>query len=558
MEKERKSKLMHNYIYEDEEIDDDEEDEKSKEDSKDEEEIKLNIGDNNSEPLITNTENTKLNTSNRSSKPKFTEPNIEEKQILYEMGFKSNLINTIYNNIHPIDLQEALDFLNKNDQGRFTHSYIENERFICSICNQGRNAHENTALFIDNLNNNTNVGINTNNNNNPIPLNIASNANNNNILNDIINNNTSTTIRPNISSSNSNRFNKLENSYLNTINKNSFGNSYSKECGICGDKMEYIDCSKVKISCGHNFCLDCWENYLQEKINNLNVAKISCMQHGCSVVLSKDFIKKILADNDALIKKYEKFLKRQNLLMSNKNIKFCPIPDCDGYAEKKDDKYVTCNFGHDFCFNCLKQPHRNKICDEVIDADFEEWKKTKIVKRCPSCKIWTEKNEGCNHMTCVECKFQWCWLCQKEYKYGHYDYGSCKGLQFEKEQDEEKIQKMLKKNLELYPQRPPSAAIRPLIVPPRPRRCQCLRRFIKEFFGFFLFIFLSPYFFFFKQMDDYYYLNCVIGFLYMASFLPIFICFELLFFVVNIIILAPGLLCFSSYRAFYVKVKNVL
>ena len=161
-------------------------------------------------------------------------------------------------------------------------------------------------------------------------------------------------------------------------------------------------------------------------------------------------------------------------------------------------------------------------------------------------------------MTCVECKFQWCWLCQKEYKYGHYDYGSCKGLQFEKEQDEEKIQKMLKKNLELYPQRPPSAAIRPLIVPPRPRRCQCLRRFIKEFFGFFLFIFLSPYFFFFKQMDDYYYLNCVIGFLYMASFLPIFICFELLFFVVNIIILAPGLLCFSSYRAFYVKVKNVL
>ena len=65
------------------------------------------------------------------------------------------------------------------------------------------------------------------------------------------------------------------------------------------------------------------------------------MQHGCSVVLSKDFIKKILNNNDVLIKKYEKFVKRQNLLMSNKNIKFCPIPDCDGYAEKKDNKNVN-------------------------------------------------------------------------------------------------------------------------------------------------------------------------------------------------------------------------
>ena len=70
------------------------------------------------------------------------------------------------------------------------------------------------------------------------------------------------------------------------------------------------------------------------------------MKSGCNVILSKDFIKKILNDNDALIKKYEEFVKRQNLLMSTKNIKFCPIQDCDGYAEKKDNKYVKCNFGH--------------------------------------------------------------------------------------------------------------------------------------------------------------------------------------------------------------------
>ena len=123
MEKERRSKLIHSYIYEDEEIDD-EEDEKSKEDSKDELDIKVSVDDSFNDPLITNVVNKQLNTSNRSSKPKFTGEHIIEKQLLYEMGFKSNLINTIYNNMHPIDLQEALDYLNKNDQGRFTHSYI--------------------------------------------------------------------------------------------------------------------------------------------------------------------------------------------------------------------------------------------------------------------------------------------------------------------------------------------------------------------------------------------------------------------------------------------------
>ena len=33
-------------------------------------------------------------------------------------------------------------------------------------------------------------------------------------------------------------------------------------------------------------------------------------------------------------------------------------------------------------------------------------------------------------MTCSNCKFQWCWLCEGEYNYGHYDQGKCKGFQF--------------------------------------------------------------------------------------------------------------------------------
>ena len=547
MNKERKSKLLRSYIREEEDEDDYDEkydltdyliEIKPKNENNNIDNDNNNKNDNNniienriSDPLITN-EQRDSNHSNRSSKPKFTGDNVEEKQMLYEMGFKSQLINTIFNNIHPVDLQEALDYLNKNDKGKFTHSYIENDRFVCTICNQGRYAHENTAVFLDNINTGTNTGTNTGNNNNSIALNIISN-----------NNNTTTRTNNRLSSD---RYNRLENSYLSSKNKNNYDYSYSKpkECGICGDKIEYSDSYKIKINCGHYFCVDCWENYLQEKINNANVAKISCMQHGCSVLLTKDFIKRILNNDDVLIKKYEKFLEKQNLLMSNKNVKFCPIPDCDGYAEKKNDKYVKCNFGHDFCFECLKQPHGKKKCDEIIDEDFEEWKKHKIVKRCPNCKMWTEKNEGCNHMTCVECKFQWCWLCQKKYAYGHYNTGSCKGLQFEKEQDEEKIKRMLEANLKKYP-------------PPKPPKCQCLRNAIKEVLIFLLFIFLSPYFFFFRMADRSYSIdNDCLFYLYLVSGIPTFITFELFFFCFNIIFVIPGLLFSRYYRDLYRFVKE--
>ena len=128
------------------------------------------------------------------------------------------------------------------------------------------------------------------------------------------------------------------------------------------------------------------------------------MEHGCNTILESKFIKDILEGKNELIEKYDKFLKRKQMLEQSDKVKFCPFPDCEGYAEKKDkNKYVKCNFGHEFCFECGNAPHGKKKCEDMIDKDFEEWRSHKIVKRCPCCKMWTEKNEGCNHMTCVEC-----------------------------------------------------------------------------------------------------------------------------------------------------------
>lgn len=37
-------------------------------------------------------------------------------------------------------------------------------------------------------------------------------------------------------------------------------------------------------------------------------------------------------------------------------------------------------------------------------------------KFCVNCKFLIQKNEGCNYMQCVKCKYDFCWICFEEWK----------------------------------------------------------------------------------------------------------------------------------------------
>ena len=99
--------------------------------------------------------------------PTFTGDRSEERELLKGMGFEEDMINTIYKNMNPIDIQEAIDFLNKNERGQFTHSFLINENNVCTICGKGRNAHESDLVFVedDNASPNDSLGGEDENNN---------------------------------------------------------------------------------------------------------------------------------------------------------------------------------------------------------------------------------------------------------------------------------------------------------------------------------------------------------------------------------------------------------
>ena len=423
---------------------------------------------------------------------------LDEKNVLISMGFQEDLIKKVYKNIHPVNLQEAIDYMNKDDKDKFIHSFIpNNDNNICLICEEKRNAHASETFEF----------------------------NDNDEEEDEIMPTTNIVIRDSLEKYREKKSGATYSSYL---YKNKI------ECGICGEEIDNNEKKKIIQPCKHYFCADCWLEYLKEKINNANVYKISCMNHECNYSLSEHFIKSIIKQDAKLLQKYDKFLSRKKLMESNKKIKFCPFPDCDGYAEKKNkkEKIVKCNFGHEFCFECGNKPHPNQKCSEIIDEDFEKWKSRRIVKRCPHCKFWTEKNEGCNHMTCIQCKFQWCWLCQKECLVGHYSSGACKGLHFETEQSEEKTKQLLKENLEKNP--PKSLTI----------------SFLISLAYLSIYILLCPYLYVIgkaiKYMPD---LNSTIPAIFFGlSILPFLICVEVQTVIFIIIISIPAIFIPPYYR----------
>ena len=51
-------------------------------------------------------------------------------------------------------------------------------------------------------------------------------------------------------------------------------------------------------------------------------------------------------------------------------------------------------------------------------------------KDCPKCNICIEKNGGCNHMQCYNCKHDFCWMCLGNWRTHGSEYYECSRWDF--------------------------------------------------------------------------------------------------------------------------------
>ncbi|XP_033731278.1 ankyrin repeat and IBR domain-containing protein 1-like, partial [Pecten maximus] len=219
-------------------------------------------------------------------------------------------------------------------------------------------------------------------------------------------------------------------------------------CDICTQSF-LLEEEPVHMSCKHQFCRCCWKEYLNLKIQEGDAHHITCPGFQCGKLVPVEIIENIVSREMA--RRYLQF-DIKAFVDSNPSIKWCPFPGCgravrlpelDGNNQtprqlpSDTSRAVDCGNKHYFCWDCGGEAHEPCSCDnwtkwykkiaevkpEQMDGterDTESaanclWLVTNS-KPCPNCKSPIQKNEGCNHMKCSKCKFDFCWVCLDQWK----------------------------------------------------------------------------------------------------------------------------------------------
>ncbi|VDM34004.1 unnamed protein product [Hydatigera taeniaeformis] len=220
-------------------------------------------------------------------------------------------------------------------------------------------------------------------------------------------------------------------------------NYKSDLCSICFSPPTVLDGVNTKqyptlatarlfgMSCGHMFCLECWRAFFNVRISNSHVSVVECMAAKCSIRIPDDFIFAVL-NNPESVQKH----RRHILNEAHPRLRPCTGTHCTRvlYAlEAPRALRVTCEgCGTQFCFACSVEYHAPAHCETIKqwlqkcrdDSGTANYMAAHT-KDCPNCGVVIEKNGGCNHMQCLKCQHQFCWVCLGPWRDHPVEYYDC-------------------------------------------------------------------------------------------------------------------------------------
>ena len=202
--------------------------------------------------------------------------------------------------------------------------------------------------------------------------------------------------------------------------KMEIGEGSTTECLICMSSMEgkTVD----KLICGHTFCSCCWGMYVKAAVESGKDCVLTrCPLVKCPIIVPKSIFDKYLPEE--LKNVYIKHVCK-SYTDENKEMRWCPAPGCKflAFNESLAKIDITCQCGFIFCFGCSDESHLPCDCEMMkkwrIKSSTESENIVWIMantKSCTKCQKPIEKNQGCNHMTCSQCKHEFCWICMGDW-----------------------------------------------------------------------------------------------------------------------------------------------
>lgn len=251
-------------------------------------------------------------------------------------------------------------------------------------------------------------------------------------------------------------------------------------CPICFEEQPFETFLVQYTSCGHKCCKKCWKENIQYQFDNLQ-ARLHCFccnqEIDPSVIYCYELLSKenysIYSEKIINIVFKDDIINCPNCKHRYFNIRInstvCPYcfynicPKCHNLEHQsinmnceEFERYMLTN-NYINLLNQREQIRNNKyikhIKDKTVKSNIELFKlnlktelqsKLKIfeekqrqkqllkdeeenqkwlnnnTKQCPQCKAPIYKNGGCNHMTCRNCKYEFCWICCAKYYVGHF------------------------------------------------------------------------------------------------------------------------------------------
>ncbi|KAF2856778.1 hypothetical protein T440DRAFT_356672, partial [Plenodomus tracheiphilus IPT5] len=205
-----------------------------------------------------------------------------------------------------------------------------------------------------------------------------------------------------------------------------------QECIICTEirSTHHFPSRPPTSQCTHepNTCRRCLRTWIHSEFKSKIWNEINCPI--CSTRMEYKDIRDFAP--------HEIFLRYDNLhtravFSALPNFTWCMSPTCTSGqfhnhhndSSSSSPKFRCLKCRNTYCVRHGVSWHKGETC-KAYDAKMERQIKRaedvasletirRTTKKCPKCGRCIEKNFGCEHMTCVKCKHQFCWQCLVAY-----------------------------------------------------------------------------------------------------------------------------------------------
>ncbi|KAH3949154.1 hypothetical protein HBI24_014500 [Parastagonospora nodorum] len=203
-----------------------------------------------------------------------------------------------------------------------------------------------------------------------------------------------------------------------------------RDCIVCGDSIlinEFPSLAK----CEHipQTCAVCYSTWIARQLEDSGWKEARCPENKCKTKLEYYEIQQTITPE--VFQRFDDMMAR-NAIGEDPNFEWCR--NCGSgqiHMSGVEGNIFTCAAcGHKMCIVHKNTRHEGETCEDYEyrssgrkerDQKAQEAASLKAIgsmsKKCPgpNCVYNIEKNDGCDHMTCSRCSYEFCWICLCDY-----------------------------------------------------------------------------------------------------------------------------------------------